>query len=132
MLYQELTGKILEACFEVINELGAGFLESVYQNALLIALKQKGLNVQAQFPLAVMFRGEPVGQFFADILVEDKVIVELKAVSALSGEHQAQVLNYLKGTGIEVGLLINFGRPKLEYKRLEYQKQENKSNILNI
>lgn len=121
MLYQELTGKILEACFEVSNELGAGFLESVYQNALLIALKQKGLNVQAQFPLAVTFRGEPVGQFYADILVDSKVIVELKAISALSGEHQAQVLNYLKGTGIEVGLLINFGRPKLEYKRLEYQ-----------
>jgi GxxExxY protein len=131
MLYQELTGMILEACFEVSNELGAGFLESVYQNALIIALKQKGLNVQAQFPLAVRFRNEPVGQFFADILVEDKGIVELKAVSALTGEHQAQVLNYLKGTGVEVGLLINFGRPKLEYKRLEYQKTP-KSNILNI
>lgn len=122
MLHQEITRKILEACFEVSNELGSGFLESVYQNALVIALKQKGLSVQAQFPLAVTFRGEPVGQFITDILVESKVIVELKAVSALSGEHQAQVLNYLKGTGIEIGLLINFGRPKLEYKRLELRK----------
>jgi GxxExxY protein len=82
MLSKELTGKILEACFEVSNELGAGFLESVYQYALMIALKQKGLSVQAQTPLSVRFRGEQVGQFFADILVEDKVIVELKAVSA--------------------------------------------------
>ena len=120
MLYKELTGKILEACFEVSNELGSGFLESVYQCARVFALKRKGLSVHGQTPLSVHFRGEQVGQFFADILVENKVIVELKAVSALTGEHQAQVLNYLKGTGKEVGLLINFGRPKIEYKRLEY------------
>lgn len=126
MLYEELTGKILEACFEVSNELGSGFLESVYQSALIIALKQKSLSVQAQTPLSVYFRGEQVGQFFADILVEDKVIIELKAVSALTGEHQAQLLNYLKGTGKQVGLLINFGRPKIEYKRLEYPYQSNK------
>jgi GxxExxY protein len=93
MLYEELTKKILKACFEVSNELGSGFLESVYQNALVIALKQKGLTVQAQAPLSVNFRGEPVGQFYADILIEEKVIVELKAVIALSGEHQAQVIN---------------------------------------
>lgn len=126
MLYKELTWKILEACFEVSNELGSGFLESVYQSALMIALKQKGLSVQSQSPLSVCFRGEQVGQFFADILVENKVIIELKAVSALTGEHQAQVLNYLKGTGKEVGLLINFGKPKMEYKRLEYPYYPNK------
>jgi GxxExxY protein len=120
MLYGELTRVILEACFEVSNELGAGFLESVYQNALIIALKQKGLNVQAQAPLSITFRGQQVGQFFADVLVEDRVIIELKSVSALTGEHQAQVINYLKGTGKEVGLLVNFGRPTLEYKRLQY------------
>lgn len=104
LLHKELTGKILEACFEVSNELGAGFLESVYQNALLIALQQKGLKARPQFPLAVTFRGEVVGQFYADILVQDTVIVELKAVTALAPGHQAQVINYLKATGIEVGL----------------------------
>lgn len=117
LLYEELTGKILEACFEVINELGSGFLESVYEKALVIALRQKGLLVKTQVPLSVEFRGENVGQFFADLLVEDKVIVELKAVTQLAPEHHAQVINYLKATGIEVGLLVNFGRPKLEYRR---------------
>ena len=82
-VHEELTAKIIEACFEVSNELGTGFLESVYQNALELAIRQKGLKVQAQVPLTVGFRGEEVGQFFADILVEDKVIVELKAVSTL-------------------------------------------------
>ena len=117
LLYEELTGKILEACFEVINELGSGFLESVYQRALTLALQQKGIEVKAQFPVSVSFRGQSVGQFLADLLVEEKVIVELKAVTALTGEHQAQVINYLKASGIEVGLLVNFGRPKLEYRR---------------
>jgi len=102
----------------VSNELGAGFLESVYQNALMLALRQKGLEVQAQVPLTVGFRGEEVGHFFADILVEDKVIVELKAVSTLVPEHQAQVINYLKASNLEVGLLVNFGKPRIEIKRL--------------
>ena len=117
LLYEDLTGRILEACFEVINELGSGFLESVYEKALNIALTQKGLLVKAHFPISVSFRGHAVGQFFADLLVEEKVIVELKAVTALAGEHQAQIINYLKASGIEVGLLVNFGRPKLEYRR---------------
>src|SRR5262245_1640082 len=118
MLHEELTGKILEASFEVINELGAGFLEGVYEEALLIALRQKGIGVAQQVPLKVRFRGAIVGDFYADILVEEKVIIELKAVKALAPEHQAQLINYLKATGIEVGLLINSGRPKLEYRRL--------------
>ena len=118
MLHEALTGKILEASFEVIRELGAGFLEGVYQNALLIALRQKGIQAEARVPLSVRFRGEVVGEYFADLLVDGKVIVELKAVKALAPEHQAQLINYLKATGIEVGLLINFGRPKLEYRRL--------------
>ena len=118
MLHEQLTGKILEASFKVIRELGAGFLEGVYQNALLIALRQKGIKAEARVPLLVRFRGEVVGEYYADLLVDDKVIVELKAVKALAPEHQAQLINYLKATGIEVGLLINFGRPKLEYRRL--------------
>jgi len=118
LLYEELTKLILEACFEVSNELGAGFLESVYQNALLLALAQKGIKVEAQKPIALLFRGKNVGQFYADLLVDDKVIVELKAVKSILPEHKAQVINYLKATGIEVGLLVNFGIPKLEYHRL--------------
>lgn len=118
LLYEELTKKILAACFEVCNELGPGFLESVYQNALLIALKDKGLAAKSQFPISVSFRGEPVGAFLADIVVDDKIILELKTVSALAPIHKAQVINYLKATGIEVGLLINFGSSKLEYRRL--------------
>jgi GxxExxY protein len=118
LLYEELTAKILEACFEVSNELGAGFLEAVYQKALQLALFQKGLEAKAQYPLKVHFRGEVLGEYYADFFVEGKVLVEIKSVAALASEHQAQVINYLKASGVEVGLLINFGRPKLEYRRL--------------
>lgn len=117
LLHASLTHTILEACFEVSNELGAGFLESIYEKALLIALRDKGLAVEVQVPLAVQFRGDVVGQFFADLLVEGVIIIELKAVAALLPEHKAQLINYLKATGLEVGLLVNFGRPKLEYRR---------------
>lgn len=118
MLYEELTSKILEASFEVSKELGAGFLESVYERALQVALLQKGLSSVLQVPLTVKFRSIVVGNFYADMLVEDKVLVELKAVSRVLNEHKAQVINYLKVTGIEVALLINFGTPKIEYFRL--------------
>ena len=118
LLYEELTGKILQVCFEVMNELGSGFLESVYEKALLIGLEQKGIKTKNQEPLTVKFRGKTLGEFYADILVEDKIILEIKAVRALLPEHQAQLINYLKATNKEVGLLINFGKPKLEYKRL--------------
>jgi len=125
LLYEEITNKILAACFEVSKELGAGFLESVYQNALMIVLREKGLTLEREHPLAVSFRGQIVGQFYADILVENKIILELKAVSALTDVHKAQVINYLKATGIEVALLINFGNPKLEYRRFDNRfKQE--------
>jgi GxxExxY protein len=102
LLYEELSRQILAACFEVSNELGAGFLESVYHRALIIALRQKGLKVDSEMPLTVTFRGQVVGQFSADLLVEDKIIIELKAVSTLAPEYSAQVINYLKGTGYEV------------------------------
>jgi len=122
LAHEDLTGEILGCAFEVRKELGTGFLESVYEKALLLALQQKGLSAVSQHPVKVMFRNECVGDFYADILVEKKVIVELKAINALSPEHQAQVINYLNATGIEVGLLINFGNPKLEYKRLTRRK----------
>jgi len=114
----ELTRQILDACFETINELGPGFVESVYQNALLIALQQKGLAAQAHVPLTVIFRGQVVGEFVADIVVEGQVIVELKAVRQLAPEHIAQTINYLNASGIEVGLLVNFGNSRLEWRRL--------------
>jgi len=104
MLHEELSRKILQACFEVSNELGVGFLESVYENALLIALRQKGLIAEEQIDLKVRFRGVIVGDFSVDI-VENKILLELKAVSALAKEHQAQIINYLKATGMEVGIL---------------------------
>lgn len=118
MKYEKLTSDILEASFEVSRELGSGFLESVYEKALLVALKQKNLNVVSQVPLHVKFRGVIVGDFYADLLIEDKVLIELKAVSRILNEHKAQTINYLKATGIEVGLLINFGNAKIDYYRL--------------
>jgi len=119
MIHEELTEKILNACFEVSNELGCGFLESVYQKALLIALMEAGLKAESQTPLRVIFHGQLVGEFFPDIIVEDSVLLELKAVKALAPEHLAQVMNYLKATSIEVGFLVNFGSPRLEYRRFD-------------
>ncbi|QWV91945.1 GxxExxY protein [Geomonas oryzisoli] len=118
MIYEDLTGKILAACFDVSNELGNGFLESVYEKSLLIALEEAGLRAQAQVPLQVFYRNKNVGDFYADVVVEGIVLLELKAVKTLAPEHVAQILNYLKATGIGIGLLINFGSPKLEYRRL--------------
>jgi GxxExxY protein len=123
MKHEQITKSVIGCAFEVINELGAGFLESVYEKALLLALREEGLDGVAQHPVKVMFRGVCVGDFYADIFVEKKVIVELKAVKTIAPEHEAQVINYLNATGIEVGLLINFGNPKLEYRRLTRSKK---------
>ncbi len=127
--HEELTRIIIGCAFDVINELGAGFLESVYEKALLLALRQKGLSVRSQHPIKVMFRKECVGDFFADLLVEDKILIELKAVKAIAPEHQAQIINYLNATGIEIGLLINFGTPKLEYKRFTRTKNHDQNPV---
>jgi len=118
MLHEEITGRILECAFEVSRELGAGFLESVYENALLIALRQKGMSAKPQVRLEVQFRGVTVGNFVADLIVRDLVLVELKAITRIAPEHKAQVINYLKATGLNTGLLINFGNPRVEYNRL--------------
>jgi GxxExxY protein len=125
MLHCDVTEMILGACFTLEAELGSGFLESVYEKSLALALRQKGLKVQCQHPVKVMFRGECVGEFFADLLVEGRVIVELKAVKALAPEHMAQVINYLNATGLDVGLLVNFGMPKIEYRRFFRKATEN-------
>jgi GxxExxY protein len=115
--FDELTRRIIGACFRVANGLGHGFGEVVYQNALMLELREEGLEVRQQVPLNVSYRGIVVGQYFADIIVADTVILELKSVDCLLAEHQTQLINYLTATGFEVGLLINFGKPKLEFKR---------------
>lgn len=117
MQYDDITKLILQACFEVSNELGSGFLESVYEKSLLVALEDLGLNARAQVPIKVNFRNRVVGDYFADIMVNNQVLIELKAVKKLAPEHVAQVLNYLKASKIEAGLLVNFGNPRLEYRR---------------
>ena len=123
--HYDLTRAVVGCAFEVSNELGAGFLESVYESAMLVALKETGISAESQRSIEVTFRGQTVGTFYADLLVEDKVIVELKAAKAIAPEHQAQVINYLNATGIEVGLLLNFGNPKLEYKRFNRRPRKN-------
>jgi GxxExxY protein len=114
----KLTEIILGCCFDVMNELGTGFLEAVYKNAFVVALRQKGVQVSQEIPFEICFRGETVGRYIADLLVEKEIIVEFKCCKALLPEHQAQVINYLKATGLSVGLLVNFGQYRLEYKRL--------------
>jgi len=115
--HKQLTGEIIRVFYEVYDELGHGFLESVYQKCLGISLEETGLRVLSEVAIPVWFHGRQVGNFAADMLVENIVLLELKAVRALDGSHQAQLLNYLRATEIEVGLLLNFG-VKPEFKRL--------------
>jgi GxxExxY protein len=117
--YSELTSDILGCCFEVMKELGPGFLERVYKNALLIAMRQKGLQVDVEHPYEVVFRGKVIGRYSADLVVSQTVIVELKCCDSLIREHQAQVFNYLTVSRLPIGLLVNFRRRKLEWKRLQ-------------
>jgi GxxExxY protein len=114
----DLTYQINGAIFEVSRILGAGFLEKVYEKALLIELRERGLKAESQTPIMVSYKGQSVGEYFADILVCDNVIIELKCVENFSKLHEAQILNYLKATGLQVGLLVNFKYPKAEIKRM--------------
>ena len=109
LIHSELTDKIIGCIYDVYNALGYGFVEKVYENALVIKLRQMGFNITQQAPIKVYFEGLIVGEFVADLIVDDKVIIEIKAVSALSPAHEVQLVNYLKATGIQVGLLVNFG-----------------------
>ena len=124
MLNQDLTKKIIGCAFTVYNTLGAGFLEKVYEQALILELKAYGLSVRSQEPLPVKYRDQIIGEYFADLIVEDQVICELKAVDVLKKAHEVQLVNYLVATGIDVGVLINFGdsvtvrRKYREYKKL--------------
>ena len=116
LIHSDITDDVLKAFFHVYNALGYGFLEKVYENSMIIALRGMGHTVKQQQPIQVQFEGSVVGEYFADLLVDDRVIVELKAAEALAKEHEAQLLNYLKATNFEVGLLLNFGK-KPEFKR---------------
>ena len=112
-----LTFQIRGAVFEVNKELGTGFLEKVYENALVIELRNRGIKAEAQVPVKVRYKGNEIGEYFADVIVEDQVILELKATESLQKIHEAQILNYLKATGYKIGLLINFTYPKAQIKR---------------
>ena len=114
--YQELSEKIIAAAYAVHNELGCGFIEKVYKNALAIQLEEAGVKCSCEVPLQVTYRGKVVGEYYADIIVEDRIVVEVKAVSRLDPVHEVQLVNYLRATGLNVGLLINFAR-SVEVKR---------------
>jgi len=114
---QEITEKIIGCAYRVYNTMGFGFLESVYEKCMLIELRKADLKAEAQKPIAVCYENEAVGDFVADIVVDDAVIVELKSVRNLAKIHEVQLVNYLVATGIDVGLLINFGEHKVEVKR---------------
>ena len=115
--YKELTEKIIGCAYKVYNTMGFGFLESVYEKCLLIELQRAGLKAESQRPIKVSYENEVVGEFVADIIVEDAIILELKSVSGINKIHEAQLVNYLVATGKPVGLLMNFGEQKVEVKR---------------
>ena len=114
----ETTEKIIGAALKVSNVLGCGFLEKVYENALVIELRKQGLDVKQQCGVSVRYEQEIVGQYMADLVVENEVIVELKAVTVIDGVHRAQCINYLRASGRRLCLLLNFGRPRLEIARI--------------
>jgi len=120
LLHQELTDVIIKTFYEVYNELGYGFLERVYQNSMFLELKSKGLNVETQRKIQVYYKGIEVGEYYADLIVENSVILELKAADSIAPAFENQILNYLRGTNCEVGLLLNFGK-KPEFKRKVFE-----------
>jgi GxxExxY protein len=116
MLHEELTSLIIAAYYAVYNTLGPGFLEKVYENALILELQKRGLSVKQQVPICVYYEGQVVGEYFVDLLVNDLVILDLKAVEEIIKAHEYQLVNYLKATGLEVGLILNLGA-KAKFKR---------------
>ena len=123
--HSALSEKIIGVFYDVYNELGHGFLESTYAEAMLMALEESGLSAAREVPVPVWFRGRKVGQYFADLIVEDVVLLELKAARTLESAHEAQLLHYLRATNVEVGLLLNFGlRP--QFRRLLFDNERKK------
>lgn len=123
--HSEITEQIIGVFYDVYNELGEGFLESVYNNAMSLALEQAGLRVAREVSLPVFFRGEMIGDFRADLIVNGLVIVELKSARAIESSHEAQIYNYLRSTEIEVGLLLNFG-PRAQFRRVAFENSRKK------
>ena len=129
LLHQDITEEIISTYYYVYNELGYGFLEKVYENAMLIELKSRGFKVESQKLIKVYFKDTIVGEYFADIVVNDKIILELKSCEALAPEHEVQLFNYLKATKIEVGLLFNFGK-RAAFKRKIFTNENKKFTII--
>ena len=129
LLHKKITDDILKVYYDIYNQLGYGFLERVYQNAMYFELKEKGYQVEAQTPIKVYLKGQLIGEYYSDLLIENKVIIELKACEVLMNVHVAQLMNYLKATEIEVGLLLNFGE-EAEFKRIIYT-NDRKNNLKN-
>lgn len=130
ILYQDKTEKIIQAFYKVYNTLGFGFLEKVYQNSLLIEMRSMGFHCESQFPIKVYYDKYQVGDYYADIIVDNIIIIENKAAEALCEEHEFQLINYLKATEIEIGLLLNFGK-KPEFKRKIFTNDRKKQNTDN-
>ncbi|MCB0196506.1 MAG: GxxExxY protein [Anaerolineae bacterium] len=128
-----LTHKIIGAAYKVHNQLGAGFLEKVYENALRLELNKQGLAVEQQVPIAVYYENEIVGDYYADLWVEKRIIVEIKAIRTLAKEHEVQLVNYLNAVGLDIGLLLNFG-PSVQVKRKyrHFQPKTSKNNPDNL
>ncbi len=125
ILEKELTNKIIKSFYDVYNKLGYGFLEKIYEKSLIIELTKQDIDCESQKPIGVYYDDIKVGEYFADIIVENRVIIELKAAESLKKEHEAQLYNYLKATNIEVGLLLNFGKePK--FKRMIFENKYKK------
>lgn len=130
MLHHDLTERIIGVFYDVYNELGHGFLESIYETAMVIALNEKQIRVEQQVEIPVWFRGRQIGTFYADLLVEGVVIVELKAVRSIDPSHEAQFLHYLRATEIELGLLLNFGvRPEIKRKIYDNPRKKSVSSV---
>src|SRR6478672_3280498 len=129
LLYSELTEKILGIYYDVYNEIGHGFLESVYSNCMSFAITKAGISVRREVTVHVYFLGQDVGQFKAVLVVDGSVLIELKAVQNLDRSHEAQVMNYLRATELEVGLLLNFGSPKPQFKRIVFENSNKKIRV---
>ena len=123
LLHSDITGRTIKAFYKVYNILGYGFLEKVYENAMAFELGDDNLFVQTQLPIKVFYGGRKAGEYFADLVIENKVIVEIKTASVIDKAHEAQLLNYLKATDIEVGLILNFGQ-NAEYRRKVFSNQK--------
>lgn len=129
LLHKEITEKIIKAFYKVYNTLGYGFLEKVYENAMAIELRKMGFDVKCQYPITVFYESEIVGAYFADLIVNEIVVVELKASNSLLEEHECQLINYLKATKIELGLLMNFGKDAEYIRKVFMNKFKNRRAI---